>query len=143
MKQTDCGFPEPDSLVRFGPTLKVLIGFDPHFRPDSPPGLAANEYHALVDTGASDSCIDSVVASALKLPVIDRINVAGAHGSGEVNVYLAQIKITALDCTIYGRFAGVHLHAGGQPHSALIGRTFLRHMTMEYNGKTGSVTIRF
>ena len=40
-----------------------------------------------------------------------------------------------------GRFAGVHLRAGGQPHFALIGRTFLEDFTMRYEGKTGMVTL--
>jgi hypothetical protein len=42
---------------------------------------------------------------------------------------------------VYGLFAGVNLAAGGQPHQALIGRTFLRHFTMIYEGRTGTVTI--
>ena len=40
-----------------------------------------------------------------------------------------------------GAFCGVDLKAGGQIHSALIGRTFLRHFKMIYEGKTGTVTI--
>lgn len=55
--------------------------------------------------------------------------------------YLAQIYITTLGVTVYGRFAGVHLVAGGQPHVALLGRTFLQHFTMTYEGRTGQVTI--
>jgi hypothetical protein len=38
-------------------------------------------------------------------------------------------------------FAGVHLVTGGQIHWALIGRTFLQHYTMVYEGRTGTVTI--
>jgi hypothetical protein len=33
------------------------------------------------------------------------------------------------------------LLAGGQNHAALIGRTFLRHFTMTYEGRTGTVII--
>ncbi len=47
----------------------------------------------------------------------------------------------ALDWTVHGSFAGVHLRAGGTPHYALMGRTFLRHFTMVYDGKTGAVTL--
>ena len=54
---------------------------------------------------------------------------------------LAQIYVPDLDFTVYGRFRGVRLSDGGQPHSALIGRTFLRHFTMFYDGRTGAVTI--
>lgn len=47
----------------------------------------------------------------------------------------------ALDWTVHGSFAGVYLRAGGTPHYALMGRTFLRHFTMVYDGKTGAVTL--
>jgi hypothetical protein len=58
-----------------------------------------------------------------------------------VNIHIAQIHIPSLKTTIYGEFAAVDLIAGGQPHHALIGRTFLRNFQMVYNGKTGQVTI--
>ncbi|MDE0058680.1 MAG: aspartyl protease family protein [Defluviicoccus sp.] len=142
MRQAECGFAgQPDALVRFGPTLRVRIGFDPDYRIGGNPNLPQTEYHALVDTGAGESCIDSSIAAAVGLPSIDRVQVSGVHGAGEVNVHLAQMFIPILDLAVSGRFAGVHLHAGGQPHGALIGRALLRHVTMLYNGITGSVSI--
>lgn len=56
-------------------------------------------------------------------------------------MHLAQIYIPAIGGSILGKFAGVHLIAGQQPHYALIGRTFLRHFTMTYEGATGRVII--
>ena len=142
MPQVECGFPtQVNGLVQYGPTLQVRIGFDPGSLGSGNPELPDTDYHALVDTGAGDSCIDSSIAANLGLPVIDRQRVAGVHGAGEVNVHLAQIFIPGLDVVISGRFTGVHLYAGGQPHGALIGRTLLRHVTMIYNGITGSVII--
>ena len=47
----------------------------------------------------------------------------------------------ALQFTIYGRFFGVHLEAGGQIHRALMGRDFLYKFLMVYEGYTGTVTI--
>jgi hypothetical protein len=72
---------------------------------------------------------------------IDRRMIAGIAGSHHVNVYLAQVHVLALRYTIFGAFAGVDLKAGGQVHSALIGRTFLRAFTMIYEGRTGTVTL--
>jgi len=138
---TQLGSSGPDNLIRFGPTLTVRIGFDPDFSPGSTPNLPSMEFHALVDTGAGESCIDSSVALSLNLPIVDRRRIAGIHGISEVNVHLAQIYVPALNLTQHGPFAGVHLYAGGQPHSALIGRTFLRGFTMMYNGGTGSVKL--
>ncbi len=132
-----------DSLVRFGPTIYVQIGFDPSYRPQplSLPNLPSQSLPALIDTGAYMSCIDSQLAAALQLPVIDRQIVSGVHGAQEVNVHLGQIYIPSLGHTVYGEFHGVHLQAGGQPHFALIGRLFLRNFVMNYDGRTGSVTI--
>jgi predicted aspartyl protease len=96
---------------------------------------------ALVDTGATESCIDNLVGHDLGLPVVDRRPIAGVHGRKPVNIYLAQVHVPSLSFTIYGSFAGVDLAAGGQIHRALIGRTFLRRFTMVYEGETGTVTL--
>lgn len=141
MASTDCGAGTPDLLVERGPTLQVRVGFDPTFSQGAVPGLPADTFPALVDTGAGGSCIDSDLARELELPIVDRGVVAGALGAGDVNFHLAQIYVPELDGTINGIFAGVHLVAGGQPHLALLGRDFLRFFTMRYDGRTGSVTL--
>jgi predicted aspartyl protease len=153
MVQTKCGFDSVsggssgvDLLISLGPTITVDIGFDPTFDPAQ---LAAGKLpvpgikgvHGLVDTGAAESCIDNLLAAQLNLPIIDRRMIAGIAGSHHVNVYLAQVHVLALRYTIFGAFAGVDLKAGGQVHSALIGRTFLRAFTMIYEGRTGTVTL--
>ena len=138
----DCGFGSPEELVLFGPTVHVEIGFDPQYRPETEarPNLPQTPHSALIDTGAIISCIDSDLAASLQLPVVDRQRLAGAHGTGEVNMHLAQIWAPDLGIATYGRFAGVHLRAG-QRHVALLGRTFLRNVSMIYDGTTGAVTL--
>ena len=151
MPTTECGFDSilggatgAELLTTRGPTLFVNIGFDPDYndRPtDPPPQPGINDVRALVDTGALESCIDSVLAAQLNLPIFDRRYLAGAHGAEKVNMHLAQITVPSLRFTIYGTFAGVHLQAGGMIHQALIGRTFLQNVTMVYEGLTGTVLI--
>ena len=149
MPTVKCGFDDQtgqsgrDALILYGPTLWIQIGFDSAFQPiaSAKPNLPPDQHPALVDTGATESCIDSHLALVLNLPVVDRQNVAGVHGADTVNIHLAQIYVPTLNFTVYGRFAGVHLRAGGQPHFALIGRTFLKDFTMRYEGKTGIVTL--
>lgn len=150
MAQTKCGFDSgpkgsgSELLTFFGPTLKVDIGFDVKFRATTPKGIpipGIRGIDALVDTGASESCIDNLLAAQLSLPIVDRRPISGSSGSHTTNMYLAQIHVPSLRFTIYGVFAGVDLRAGGQVHSALIGRTFLRNFTMIYKGTTGTVTI--
>jgi predicted aspartyl protease len=149
MPQTKCGFVDGNGflgvnlLEHHGPTLFVDIGFDPQYDPAAPisPKLAATQLWALVDTGATESCIDSDLAVKLALPVVDRREVSGIGGIKEVNMYLAHIHVHSLAFTVYGSFAGVDLIAGGQSHYALIGRSFLRHFHMVYEGQTGTVTL--
>lgn len=150
MPITKCGIndtpgrPGRVGLVGTGPTLIVNIGFDPTYDPATPQKIAVlppDPLWALVDTGAAESCIDSDLAMRLNLPVVDRRGIAGAHGAKEVNVHLAHIHIPSLVFTLYGAFCAVDLAAGGQQHRALIGRTFLQHFTMVYEGRTGNVTL--
>lgn len=125
------------------------IGFDPAiFVGAGPPPAGfqavapAQNILALIDTGAMESCIDEQLAQQLQLPLVDQVQVAGVGGHITLNVYLAHISLPALGgFTQYGRFSGVHLAAGGQPHQALIGRTLLRDSILIYDGKSGSVKL--
>ena len=144
MPTASAGFEQGrQALTNVGPTLNVHIGYDVAYRPEGlrTPSLRGQSLPALVDTGAFSSCIDSALAAELELPVIDEMEIAGVQGASTVSMHLAQIYVPTLEGTVYGRFAGVHLSAGGQPHVALLGRTFLQHFTMTYEGRTGRVTI--
>jgi hypothetical protein len=151
MPTIKCGFdPSPqghgwDLLIGLGPTVLVTIGFDPTYDPQAiphrSPHLPLPPLPALIDTGASDNFIDRDLAMRLNLPIVDQRLLSGAHGAELVNVHLAQVCISALDYTIHGRFGAVDLSAGGQSHLALMGRTFLQHFTMVYEGRTGVVTL--
>ena len=133
----------PELLVTVGPTLQVQIGFDPNYRPGASPKveLPPTLHPALVDTGATESCIDTTLAVSLKLPVVERGEVAGVGGLMEVDYHLAQIYAPELDFGVMKRFAGVELRVGGGPHLALVGRDFLRHHHLTYDGPSGGVTI--
>ena len=149
MAEINCGFEDSQDysgselLVQLGPTVSVYVGFDIRFwqgealAPDLPTHLMS----ALVDTGASSSCIDSELAEELGLPVIDEDTVGGVGGVIDVNLYWAQLFVPGLATGFSGPMAGVHLRAGQQPHSVLIGRDLLQRFTMVYDGKTGAVII--
>jgi hypothetical protein len=150
MPRTSCGFNDDpngprgsDLLEHYGPTLIVNIGFDPNYDPLNPSIPAHNVVgvYALVDTGALESCIDDDVAQQAGLAIMNRRAMSGSAGRHLVSVYLAQIHVPSLSQTIYGEFCGVDLTGGGQTHRALIGRTFLRHYKMTYDGATGDVTL--
>jgi hypothetical protein len=149
MPQVECGHLNTPGvsgeslLISLGPTILVDIGFDPSFVSGAatPPISGIQGLRALGDTGATESCIDSLLAAQLNLPIADRRMTSGAHGRQELNMHLAQVHIPSLQFTITGMFAAVHLQAGGQHHFALIGRTFLRFCKMSYDGASGSVII--
>ena len=151
MPSTKCGFnnipghpPADQALQTWGPLLFVDIGFDPNYV--GGPNAAApvpgkTQLPALVDTGASVSCIDSLLAAQLNLPIINRTMRSGVHGAKEVNIHMAQVHIPGLNFTIYGQFTAADLRIGGQSIDTLIGRSFLRHFKMIYDGTTGDVEI--
>ena len=144
MPDTSCGFITSELLTLNGPTLLVDIGFDSSFRPGgSKPIAGISGVQALVDTGATECCIDNLLAASLNLPIVDRKPISGVDGRIIANIYLAQIHVPSLRFTMYGQFAGVDLLAGGQSHSALMGRTFLRYLRMAYDGLSGAVTLTY
>jgi len=151
MRSAKCGYfnipggaPAHELLSVWGPQIYVDIGFDPHYTftiGGSPPVAGKTHLPALVDTGAGESCIDSLLAAQLNLPIVDKRMQAGAHGAKMVDIHMAQVHIPALNYVIYGEFAAVDLRIGGQSIDALLGRTFLRNFRMVYDGTTGDVDL--
>jgi hypothetical protein len=95
MPSVSCGFVSTnghqaqDSLVGYGPTILVDVGFDPNYDPNKPAALPTTliqQVHAVIDTGATISCIDASLATRLGLPVVDRSNFGGISGN-----YLASV----------------------------------------------------
>ena len=132
------GHPDGQLLIGYGPTVQVTVG---HYAPEADSARPSQAVYALVDTGASQSCIDSSLATELGLPVIDTARIAGAGGESPHDVFLAHITIPQLEIVQYGRFTGVNLRAGGQEHGVLLGRTFLVNTVMIYDGLRAQVTI--
>jgi predicted aspartyl protease len=135
----DNGLPDPDKLVIYGPTTQVIVKHYQIIGVDTP--VLQETVFGLIDTGASESCIDLDLAEKLKLPVVDVQTMAGVGGADEYPVYMAQIDIPNLGTHQYGRFACVKLASGGQEHKVLLGRTMLQQFIMIYDGVSGLVTL--
>ncbi len=128
-----------DLLIVHGPTLQVIVG---HLHvSDVPTPEQSETVHALIDTGATESCIDVELAQRLQLPVVDVQPVSGVAGTSDHPVYLARVSIPSLDFYQYGRFTAVALSRGGQGQSVLLGRTFLQKVIMIYDGLRAQVTL--
>lgn len=145
MTAVNCSFEDnPGLLIRLGPTLTAQVGYDPNFRPSAGtlPEISTWPYDALVDTGSAVTCIDIGLANTLKLPVVGQFgDVASVFGPGQAIGYSATIHLPELNATFSGNVIGAHLEAGGQRHSVIIGRDFLRQFHLSYDGRTGAVTL--
>jgi len=131
-------------LELYGPTLLVDIGLDTDFRPGEatgPPSLPATRIKAIIDTAASINCIDIELALALKLSPVDHGYIGGMDGRTEVDLFNVQVYVPALEWTDYGHFAAVNLSASGHGHDVVLGRSFLRHWALVYEGATGIAQI--
>lgn len=135
---TQGGGPDHQLLIAYGPTIEVIIG---HVSSDESITGQTQSVHALIDTGAQESCIDNQIAMALALPIVDVCPISGVGGVKDHSVYMAHVYIPTLERYQYGRFAGVDLISGGQPHGALLGRTFLQGVIMIYDGLRAQVTL--
>ena len=135
-------------LAKRGPVVQVAIRVPPEIAQR----LTAAEQpvptpivgFALIDSGASSSCIDNVAAQTLGLPVVNVILMASAtHASVETNVYPISFDILggspmSVNCP---RAAGAAL--ANQNLVLLIGRDLLAMCHFTYNGASGEFTICF
>lgn len=95
---------------------------------------------ALIDTGASNTCIDDAAAQQLGLPVIDVAHMQSAsHSRHQCNVYPVTIDIPGVVNLNSPRTMGAAL--AGQGLLALIGRDVLARCTLFYNGPLGQITL--
>ncbi len=132
------------ALLNQGPTVQVVLSVAQAIAeqlmqqglpvPAPVPGLA------VIDTGASSTCIDDATAQRLQLPAIDVVNMTSAsHASTQQNIYPVLIEVMGGIRIDVPRAVGANLEP--QNLVALIGRDFLQHCTLFYNGPTGAITL--
>ena len=95
----------------------------------------------MIDTGASVNCIDFGLADALQLPTTDVRPMQGATGRRDVPVYLAEINLPQYNLHWTGEIYGTELRRIGSEHGALLGRQFLSHFRLIYDGPAGTFTL--
>ncbi|MBI2823099.1 MAG: retropepsin-like domain-containing protein [Planctomycetia bacterium] len=138
--------PPSQALQNRGPTLQASLGLSQSFaaplleRGEAVPAPISG--FALLDTGASNTCIDDAAAKKLGLPVIDVAKLTSAsHSDTPVNVYPAHIELLAGANIAFDvdRAMGAALDCQGL--LVLIGRDFLQSCTLFYNGPAGQITL--
>ena len=133
MPSTNAGFSNSKYLALYGPTLWVRVGAQ-----DS---TEASQVQALIDTGADLSCVDIDLARNLSLQLADIRPTRGIHGEQRTEFFLAELRIPVLNFIGRGMLAGLQLQSSGFRHSVLLGRDFLRHFSMLYEGRTGATIV--
>lgn len=131
------------NLIISGPTIEVLIlPSKPvqNFLLKSGGKIPVAQALALIDTGASGSCIDKSIVQMLKLQPHNSTTILHPKGAStgimhDIDVVLAISRNTG--------FRAVALEADltKQPYKALIGRDILKNFTLVYNGWNNSYTL--
>ncbi len=121
-----------DKMAREGPSLDVQIDLPPTevlWLKKEPPKVSA---YALIDTGASMSCIDQSIAQKLGLIPRDIQTVLTPNGRCEQPLYDILLSIPDIKREFLLEVLGSTL--GDQIHHVLIGRDLLRQTTLIYSG---------
>jgi predicted aspartyl protease len=130
-----------------GPLIQVSVGVMPVLTKEmAQEGIAVPSPitgQALIDTGASNTCIDAEIAAKIGAPVIDKVTMHSAsHASTEANIYPVHFDIIGLGVgRNVPRCMGAALQSQGI--IMLIGRDALVDCNLFYNGLTGSFTFSF
>ncbi len=147
--RTQAGQPGPGGLRQFGPVLQVeiaipsvLSGFLSAQNQQIP---APKTGLALIDTGATRSCVDSQVISALGVNPIGITVLGTAKGRSRHHLYPAKFTFPAIRFEVeFGSVVGVDLSgqgAGNMQIIALVGRDVLSRCIFIYHGTKGSFTL--
>lgn len=101
--------------------------------------------NALIDTGASNTCIDDAVMQQLGVPATNSVKLGSAAGHNEHNVYMAKITFAGIPgVELNYSVVGVNLKDQFSPNVPLIGllgRDLLSNCVLIYNGTLGMFTL--
>lgn len=124
---------QPELLRLAGPHIPVIVGF-PSYDPIQGSGNYI-QLSALIDTGATDICIDIETANRLGLQPVDSTLIGGIGGSIESIVFAGLLEVPSLHFKRIVRMfspMGVSLSS-----KMLLGRSFLENYIMTYDGPRG------
>lgn len=144
MPQWTFGPATPDERARrretaiFGHLLPVTLGEVPAGA-SSPAPARTLATRGLIDTGASDVCIDYRLAMELGLKVINQTTVGVVGGSAMANVYLGRLSLPGIG---FDEVMPLYALKVRQPtHEVLLGRSFLQNYIVTFDGPAGHFTM--
>jgi predicted aspartyl protease len=134
--------PPAHALVLRGPVIQVTVSLEQNAAKAllaQGKAVPTKSGLALIDTGASNTCVDAQVAQELGLPVIDVGSMQSAsHDKHPCNIYPVQIVMPIITLNS-PRTMGANLAAQGL--LVLIGRDVLASCNLSYNGPSGQFTL--
>jgi len=141
------GGTDPEKLQAKGPVLQVEISIPTtlaeELTKNATPLPQPFEGLALIDTGASATCVEGTVLTNLNIPIINSIPVSTPDGECKQNVYPCKISFpgTPIPPLDFNSVLGSNLK--GFDCIALIGRDVLSKFQLVYNGVEGAWTLAF
>ena len=145
----------PDGLIAVGAFFAIEVHVPPEIAEvltqQGQPIPTPVSGFALIDTGATLTCVHERALLDLGLNPVGTVNSGTAHGQVQQSLYPARIVFPAQGWTVdIGSVAGVDLSGqvlniapSPQRIIALIGRNFLKQCVLVWNGTNGSWTICF
>jgi len=147
--RTQTGQPVPGGLLRAGPVLPLEIAIPSalsrFLSTQNQQIPAPRSGFALIDTGATRSCVDSQVISSLGVNCIGVTTLGTAKGRSQHHLYPAKFRFPVIRFEVeFGSVVGVDLSgqgAGNMQIIALIGRDVLSRCILIYHGTKGSFSL--
>lgn len=150
-KGEEVSFDGPHTLAQVGPIVKVLVSPHPdileELRENGMPAPEPVSGVAIIDTGASVTCIDENVCRALALQPTGVSNVLHAGGSERRSCYPIQIFFPDLS---FGPISAVRAMSAkltdlenhkSQPYILMLGRDLMHNLMIVYDGIHGRIQI--
>lgn len=143
--------PDPLTLQRSGPVLRVEIGVPPalgeYLIKQKIPVPQPIKGFALFDTGASNSCVDTDVVNQLRVRPVGLTRTITAAGPSQQSLFPAMLRFPELRFFVeFSSVMGANIKQfrimGGQL-IALVGRDILSRCVFIYNGPHASYTLSF
>jgi len=141
---------DPNVLAKAGPVLAVEVSIPTalteKLTKENKPIPQPKTGLALIDTGATHSCVDDGAISQLGVNPIGRTKIQGSAGAHEVNIFPAHFRFPAIPNfeIDFTATLGVDIQAqkvNGRPIIALLGRDVLLRCVFVYNGPLGIYTL--
>lgn len=128
------------NLAVNGAILQVQVSVPAGYQQGGGASSAPQTFTAMVDSGASISCINISAAQALGIPQVSSTQLGGVGGSSEAPIYAAALNLVQYGVTVDPvQIAGVGNPLPGV--DMLIGRDILKQLDFEYKGAEGSFAI--